>query len=379
MQGSIRKRGNTWYYSFDLGKVDGKRKRKEKGGFKTKTEAQKALREAINAYENCGTIVKDTNITFADYLDYWFKEYVEINCKFNTQKYYLGIIQKHLKPLLGSYKLKSLSPNVLKEFLNKKYISGLSKSSLSNFYGVLSGSLKMAVYPYKFIKENPMQYVKIPKNSTTKVTQEKIKVLTLDEFKTILNRFPFGSNFYIPLQIAFNTGLRGGEVCALTWDNIDFDNKTLTVEHTLIEKGKGIFELGTPKTKSSFRTIALGDTLINILKKHRTFQKENKLKYGEYYSNSNYICTKENGQLITTSSLKYLSRVVNYELLIDFNFHALRHTHATMLLEGGANLKDIQKRLGHSKLSTTMDTYSHVTNKITTDTVNILEKIIADN
>ncbi|MCX0411765.1 site-specific integrase [Clostridium perfringens] len=379
MQGSIRKRGNTWYYSFDLGKVDGKRKRKEKGGFKTKTEAQKALREAINNYENCGTIVNDTNITFSDYLDYWFKEYVTINCKFNTQKYYLGIIQNHLKPILGSYKLKSLSPNVLQEFLNKKYISGLSKSSLSNFYGVLSGSLKMAVYPYKFIKENPMQYVKIPKNSNTKVTQEKIKVLTLDEFKTILNRFPFGSNFYIPLQIAFNTGLRGGEVCALTWDNIDFDNKTLTVEHTLIEKGNGIFELGTPKTKSSFRTIALGDTLINILKKHRTFQKENKLKYGEYYSNSNYICTKENGQLITTSSLKYLSRVVNYELLIDFTFHALRHTHATMLLEGGANFKDIQKRLGHSKLSTTMDTYSHVTNKITTDTVNILEKIIADN
>ncbi len=74
--------------------------------------------------------------------------------------------------------------------------------------------------------------------------------------------------------------------------------------------------------------------------------------------------------------MKYLSRVVNYELGINFNFHSLRHTHATMLLESGANLKDIQKRLGHSKLSTTLDTYSHVTNKMKNDTVNILEKAI---
>lgn len=70
---------------------------------------------------------------------------------------------------------------------------------------------------------------------------------------------------------------------------------------------------------------------------------------------------------------------MNYELGIPFNFHALRHTHATMLLEGGANIKDIQKRLGHSRLSTTMDTYSHVTEKIQSETVDILEKIIADN
>ncbi len=71
-----------------------------------------------------------------------------------------------------------------------------------------------------------------------------------------------------------------------------------------------------------------------------------------------------------------MSKVINYELGINFNFHSLRHTHATMLLEAGANIKDIQERLGHSKLATTMDTYSHVTNKMKKDTVNILENII---
>ncbi|MDK0902763.1 tyrosine-type recombinase/integrase [Clostridium perfringens] len=380
MQGSIRKRGTTWYYSFDLGKVDGKRKRKEKGGFKTKTEAQKALREAINNYENCGTIVNDTNITFSDYLDYWFKEYVEINCKFNTKEFYRRTLKNHIKPSLGTYKLKSLSPAVLQEFLNKKYTYGLSKSTLQNFYGILSGSLKMAVYPFNFIKENPMQYVSLPKFNQKKINDtDKLKIISLSDFKKILNRFPAGSNFYIPLQIAFNTGLRGGEVCALTWNDINFDSKTLSVNHTLVEKGRGQVELGTPKTASSYRTISIGDTLVKILKDHKRNQKENKLKYGEFYTNSNFICTKENGQLLNTSSLKYLSRIVNYELGIPFNFHALRHTHATMLLEGGANIKDIQKRLGHSRLSTTMDTYSHVTEKIQSETVDILEKIIADN
>ncbi|SHJ48224.1 Phage integrase family protein [Tepidibacter formicigenes DSM 15518] len=135
-----------------------------------------------------------------------------------------------------------------------------------------------------------------------------------------------------------------------------------------------------------------GKTLIDILKKHKKYQLENKLKYGEYYSNNlykfeeankqynnaNLVCTKENGELVSTDSLKYLSRVVNYELGINFNFHSLRHTHATItiLLESGANIQDIQKRLGHSKLATTMDTYSHVTDKMNQYSVNRFEQAL---
>lgn len=379
MQGGVRKRGSTWSYYFDLGIVEGKRKRKEKGGFKTKKDAQESLRIAITEYENCGSVIDESNISVADYFDYWYKEYVLINCKYNTQEYYKRIIKNHIKPSLGVYKLKSLTPLVLQEFLNQKHISGLSKSSISNFYGVLSGAFKLAVYPYKFIKENPMQYVKLPKldASNTTADNDDLKIISISDFNKIIDRFPLESSFYIPLQIAFHTGMRGGEVTALQWSDVDLTNKTIKVQHTLVNKGKGIFELGTPKTKSSNRTIFIGDTLVNILKKHNLLQKENKLKYGEYYKNSNFVCTKENGEQITTDSIKYLSRVINYELGINFNFHSLRHTHATMLLESGANIKDIQERLGHSKLATTMDTYSHVTNKMKNDTVNILENILA--
>lgn len=378
MKGSIRKRGSTWYYSFDIGIIDGKRKRKEKGGFRTKAECEKALRIALNEFEQTGLIFTASEITFNEYLNLWYNDYVLINCKYGTADYYKRIINSHLKPYFKEIKLKQLNPAILQKFLNYKMINGYSKSSVSNFYGVLSGALKYAVYPCNFIKENPMTYVNIPKYDEKIKETSDLKIISYDNFNKILERFPFGSSFYIPLQIAFHTGMRGGEVTALKWENVDLENKIISVNYTLVSKGKGIFELGTPKTKSSYRKIDIGDTLVSILKKHKLYQKENKLKYGSYYTNSDFVCTKENGELVTTDSLKYLSRVVNYDLKIPFNFHSLRHTHATMLIENGANIKTVQKRLGHSKLSTTMDTYAHVTDKMKTEAVNILENIIAD-
>jgi len=108
--------------------------------------------------------------------------------------------------------------------------------------------------------------------------------------------------------------MRASEVCGLTWDCIDLDNKTLKVEKILIGKGRGVFEFGTPKTKSSNRTITIGSTLVNILKHYAICQKENKLKYGEYYTKNDFVCTKENGELVTTDSLKYLSHIVTISL-----------------------------------------------------------------
>ncbi|EDS77509.1 phage integrase [Clostridium botulinum C str. Eklund] len=388
MAGGVYKRGSSWYYYFNVCKEEGKYKKVCRKGGATKKEAETSLRKALNEYESTGSIKKDTNISVSDYLKYWLEENVKTNLKYRTYTCYKRVIENHIIPQFGNYKLKNLSALELQEFLNSKKKNGYTKNTLGNFYGVLSGSLKMAVHPYGFIKENPMLYVSMPKFNT-KQSDEKISVLTIDEVNQILDRFPFGSSFYINVQIAFHTGLRASEVCSLTWDNIAFENKTLTVEKNLLKQGhEWCFD--TPKTKSSNRTIRIGDTLINILKKHNLWQKENQLRYGKYYAKNTYdfhgktyttdlISTKENGELVSSDSLKYLSRVVNYDLGIKFNFHALRHTHATMLLEGGANIKDIQKRLGHSKLATTMDTYSHVTEKIQNNTIDIFEKLVVNN
>lgn len=100
------------------------------------------------------------------------------------------------------------------------------------------------------------------------------------------------------------------------------------------------------------------------------------MKYGEYYHVSNFVCTKENGKPITPASCKWSGRNIKEKLRIDFNFHSLRHTHATLLLEQGGPIKDIQTRLGHSRSSITLDTYSHLTEKMKNQTVDIFEPFI---
>lgn len=398
MTGGVRKRGNRWYYYFDLGKVDGKRKKVERVGGSTKREAEAALRKALQEYENAGLFFEPSDISVADYMDYWLKNYVEMNCKFNTIDGYTRIVNNHIKPAIGSYKLKSITPAVLQQFMNEKSNRGFSKSYLVNMLTVLSGSFKAAVYPYEFIRDNPMQYVTLPKNNNRKYDTDR-KVITSDEFKKIIERFPEGDTFHIPLQIAYHTGVRIGECCALTWDDVDLDNGTISINKIILKKEKKQWYFGTTKTESSVRTIPIGSTLANILKRHRKWQLENRLKYGQYYYNYyvtnddrvygsdgltdfkstdqpvHFVCTAESGKLVTPDTVKYCSRVINYELLIQFNFHALRHTHATLLIENGANMKDVQERLGHSRLATTMDTYTHVTEKMSNDTVEIFERV----
>ncbi|HFL2426427.1 TPA: tyrosine-type recombinase/integrase [Clostridioides difficile] len=384
MKGGVRKRGKKWYYYFDTGIVDCKRKKVEKVGGKTKKEAEKALRDAINEFENSGTVFDETNISLSDYLDFWYKEYVLLNCKFYTQDNYKRAIENHIKPSLGKYKLKSINPAVIQEFLNikskEKYTEdgkekNYSKGTLKLIYGVLNTSLKLAVYPYKLIRENPAQYVSIPKNLIKTNTSNKVKTITLNDFDTILHKFPVGTKAYIPLMIGFYTGMRKGEVLGLFWEDIDLENNIIKIRRNLVKKKDSNFELAPPKTNSSIRDIKIGDTLSKILKDEKLNQKKQKVKIGKWYKTTeyNWVCRKKDGSFVTHGDIDMAIAIINKDLNIDFNFHCLRHTHATLLLENGANIKDIQKRLGHSKRTTTMDTYSHVTHKMESETVNILE------
>lgn len=407
MAGHVRKRGNKWYYSFEASSVDGKRKRIERVGGRTKKEAEAALRKALQEYENAGLHFEPSEISVADYMDYWFKNYVQVNCKYNTQCGYEAIIKNHIKPVLGVYKLKSLTPAMLQEFVNNKYLSGLSKHHLTNIISVLSGSLKYAVHPCNFIKDNPMQYVKYPKYEHSK-TEINHKVITTEEFNHIIERFPMGTTFHIPIMIGYYTGCRIGEVMALTWDDIDLDKGIIDI-NKIIYKRKPNWYFGSTKTESSVRKIKIGKTLIDTLKQHRKLQMENRLKYGQHYIQQyeveerdgdetlrriysfplsvnpgvmkpiQMVCTKENGEIATPDTFKYASRVINYSLGIPFNFHSLRHTHATILIENGANIKDVQTRLGHANIETTLDTYTHATEKMAEQSVEIFEKVTKEN
>lgn len=160
------------------------------------------------------SMITETNTSFSDYIDYWFDNYVMVNCKYNTQEYYRRTIDRHIKPLLGMHKLKAITPNLPQEFLNKKALSGLSKSSISNFYGILSKTLRMAVHPYKYINSSPIVYVEMTKFDDS--IDDKLKIITTYDYYRILLRFPKSSHFHVPLKIGYYTGMRVGEVFALT-------------------------------------------------------------------------------------------------------------------------------------------------------------------
>lgn len=335
-------------------------------------------------------------------MDYWFENYVKVNCKYNTQTGYEAIIRNHIKPVLGVYKLKSLSPAILQEVINNKYLSGMSKNHLTNIITVLSGSLKYAVHPCKFIKDNPMQYVKYPKYEHSKTDH---RIISIEDFDRIIKRFPFGTTFHMPIVIGYYTGCRIGEVMALTWEDIDLTKGLIDI-HKIVYKRDSDWYFGSAKTKSSVRVIKIGKTLIEALKQHKKWQMENRLKYGKSFTQQyiaeenngkeklsrlyflpaavdpsimkpvNMVCTKENGEMVTPDTFKYAARVIHYSLGILFNFHSLRHTHATTLIENGANIKDVQTRLGHANIGTTLDTYTHATEKMAALSVDIFENAV---
>ncbi|MFS1214919.1 tyrosine-type recombinase/integrase [Enterococcus lactis] len=374
MRGSVRKRGKRWYYYFEDINDDGSRKKVEKVGGDTRSEAEAALRKVLSDIDETGQYFLGTDTRVKQYLDFWMEEYVKLNLKYNTYENYRFTIKNHINGYLGKKKLTDLSPALLQNFINAEFKKGYSKKTMTITHSVLKNALNMAVYPWGLIKQNPMLYVKIPKYEERPTTKKDLKIISLEDFDHMLEITPEGHPFYIPLNIGFYTGMRVGEVCGLTWDNVDFSNGTITVEKQMV-KNDGEWVYGTPKTSSSNRTIFIGQTLLAILKKHKKQQLENRMKYGKLYIDSNAVCTKEDGELVTPSVVKWNTRRISNALSLSFNFHSLRHTHATLLLENGAKMKEISERLGHSRISITMDTYSHVTDKMRNETVDIMENL----
>ncbi|HLS61505.1 MAG TPA: site-specific integrase [Virgibacillus sp.] len=377
MKGGVRKRYGSWYYYFDLGTVEGVRKKHERKaeGAETRSEALRILRKAITEYENTGRVFEPSKTSVHDYLDFWLKEYVEINLSPNTWSNYKSVIDNHIKPEIGSMRIRSVSPELLQKFINGKHREGFARKSLTIFHSVLNNALRQAVHPYKLIEDNPMQYVSVPRVERKKATKEDLKILTLPTIQKITNFLDESNTFYIPFHIGFGTGMRVSEVCGLMWEMVDLDKGTIEVNKAMVTDKEGQWYLGPPKNVSSYRKFKIGGSLIAILRKHKTWQNKNKLKYGEHYTDSDFVCTKENGEYTSPGSIKWSGRNLRDKLDIEFNFHSLRHTHATLLLERGAVIKDIQKKLGHARASITIDTYSHLTEKMQDETVDIFEGI----
>lgn len=190
-------------------------------------------------------------------------EDVELKLEPNTYYNYESTIRIHIIPHLGKYKVKSLTPHVLQQFINLKTREGYARQTLSIIMGILSKSLNHAVYPYKYIKENPMNYVELMRDKNRKPTREELKIQSKENLRNINSTINEHDPFYLPFHIGLHCGLRVGEVCGLEWKHINFEEMTQEVEQQLVgikeENGKIQWQPRPPKSKAGYRTIPFGN------------------------------------------------------------------------------------------------------------------------
>jgi integrase len=364
---STRKRGNTWEYSFEIASVDGKRKRKSKGGFRTKKECLEAGTKAKAEYDSCGTVNNETMMSVSDWLDIWYKDCIDKRYKPATKETYNSVIRQ-IKRQFGNYRLASLTPLAINKWFNELIDEGYATSTVRNVRRILNGALNYA-YQMCVIKENPCSRVRIKTSDSEKF--KNTLIVTPDLFEKILKKFDTKVTYYrIPFLIGWFTGMRGGEVLGLTWDDIDFENKTIHVCKTQTWAFNQI-HIHYPKTPRSVRDIAVGDKLINELKAWREVQIDNANKLD--MEAPKFICTRNNLTLLSVINLRHQSMSVARELDIDFHFHCLRHTHATLLIKNGVSVKEVQARLGHTSIQTTLDIYTHIKASESIKSVDVFE------
>lgn len=387
----IEKHGKGWRYVFEGAKKEGKRTRITKGGFTTKGEASRAGAKALSEFNNNGEVFNPSTMSIYDFLAVWMKNYCEISLKESTITNYKKKIKNHIVPALGSLKLSSLNTQLLQSFINDIAKRDYSRNTLSVIKGVLSGSLNYAENQ-RLIAYNPMHSVKLPSPRNERLHPRSAPHFYIpeDTMAKIFQRFPKGTPSYLPLQIGYRCGMRIGEVFGLTWDCVDFENKTLTINKQVQwNEQTRIWYFSNPKY-NSFRTIEIDEELLQMLKDEHIKQMKDKLYYGEHYAeyfiNKNreinrdhqgdvvkLVLVREDGSYIPPRTMTHVARVVHYDLKIEtYTFHSLRHTHATMLAENGAPLKYIQKRLGHKDVAVTLQIYQHLSDKINSQGLAVL-------
>ncbi len=397
----VNLRDGKWQYRFEGPKIDGKRKQIVKGGFSTREEAFAAKLKAMAEFEATGEVFKPSEISVSDFMDKWYKDECVNKKKKTTLNNYEKIIRLDIKPEIGKYKLRTISHSTLQKLIDKLASEGRSRNTISVISGVLTSSFNYAVEPLHYIQKNPMEHVKLPsKRAEGNIALNTKSRVYIDEkrMNEILARFPKGSSAYIPLLLGYRCGLRLGEAYALTWDDIDFENKTLSVNKQVQWQSNGnksgYWYFSAPKYDSN-RIIQIDDAFLKILKNEKEIQ-ERKAKayldteYTFYYEEKgtriistndkgkkiNFVCKREDGTYIQPRTMQHTSSVIHNQLgFPEFDFHSLRHTHCTMLLDNGADPKYVQTRLGHKSVQITLDIYQHLTQKTKKTCDSILNNI----
>lgn len=346
---------------------------------KTQKEVKKKLKE-LKGNPLPDSFKDGKEYTLQSWMQYYLENYKRNEIKASTYTTYMETYQKHIMTdPIGKIKLNKITSNHLQSFYNKKTEQGYSPRTVKHMHVLINSSLEKAVR-LKYIRENINKLVTLPKKKPYEA-----KVLTALEVSKIL-REATDEELYPLIVFTLFTGLRKGEVLALKWTDINFQTKELTVSGNLCrisagldEKGRHCrkYEIMSPKTVKSKRTIPLFDKAIDVLKLQKERQEIIKEKYGLIYQDQGFIFAKHDGQHLSPRCVmdEYHAFLQKYGVT-DVRFHDLRHTFASLLLEAGESPKVIQELLGHSTITTTMDIYAHVTKQGKVNAVSKLELLM---
>ena len=360
--GSITQRGDKYRVCFDYG-VDrsGRRVRKYRT-FDTKRDATRAFNEHKVKMDK-GTQVLPSEYTFAQWLDYWYKDIILPQIEETTAYGYRGMIENYLKPQLGEIRLQKLTARDIQQYYT--WLMGekeLSPNTVIKHHNLLTNTLN-AAERQEYITKNPMRAVSPPKKR-----QREAKFYTPEQLGILLDK-AVGTRLELPVFICAYLGLRRGELCGLRWSDVDLEHKTITIENTRTQAGKKEIEKGT-KTASSTRTLSLPETLCDMLKAAKEHQQACRAEYKNAYDDNDYVVVMEDGRPFRPN---YLSELFGKFLadndLPKIVLHELRHTFASLSNQAGIPAYNIGKALGHSTPATTQKIYTHLLDQTHTQAV----------
>lgn len=381
MPGHVEKRSaGSWLLIYDVGRdQDGKRKRITKT-IKTKNsrEAEKELTRFIVQYDQ-GLYIEPSKMNFGEYLEKWLEGYAKQRVSVRTYSFYEQMFKLHTIPRLGHIPLEKLRPLQLQEYYNflteegrkdgKK--GGLAPASVFKHHCIIHKALKTAV-KWELLNKNPADAVEVPKKKRSKVS-----FYTSEQAQLMLS-LAKATSYYPVLVIAVYVGLRRGEIFGLGWSNIDWDNSLMKIRRTVqYTPETGIF-FKEPKTESGNRDIRISGLVIEVLKQHRIEQNKKKLMLGKSYQDNDLIFCQNDGKPIHPDTIsRWFPKFLTENKLPKIRFHDLRHTNATMLLEGNVPDLEIAERLGHADPSTPKRIYGHVTPDMQRRSVDTIDRAMA--
>lgn len=380
-EGSIYQRASDgkWVGMIDLGYgPDGKRKRKPIYG-KTRREVAEKMKAKLHEQQQ-GILPTDTaRQTVTQFLTDWLENSVKPSVRPKTFVSYRGLCNLYIIPSLGRHQVGQLSPQHIRAFLNylaeqkvKRTGATMSQRTVHYCHAVIRMALNQAV-KFGILARNPATQLDAPRYD-----QHEASYLTVEQARTLMDSSSGENDRLCNLYtVALQTGLRQGELLALTWDCVDLDSRTMKVSKAL-QRIEGEVRFVEPKSKKSKRIVPLTQVAVAALRAQRKRQLEERLLGGSKWEEKNLVFHNSVGKPLDPGNVvKQFHKALERAGLPKIRFHEMRHTCASLLLTQGVPMKVVQEILGHSDYYLTANTYSHVVPELKREAADRLDALFA--